>query len=107
MYIGEKAGKYPLIRFRTRRPLPVQEQEQPYCSRCKYNHDFPCEGGIEGMPLETPLDLDIEEIEAVANHPLAPRVDFYTRQLAMRSSHAIRYLRDEIEALHRAAGGAR
>ena len=25
MYIGEKAGKYPLIRFRTRRPLPVQE----------------------------------------------------------------------------------
>jgi hypothetical protein len=52
--------------------------------------------------LETPLDLDIEEIEAVANHPFAPRVDFYTRQLAMRSAHAIRYLRDEIQKLKEA-----
>jgi hypothetical protein len=29
MYIGEKAGKYPLIRFRTRRPLPKQERIPP------------------------------------------------------------------------------
>ena len=27
----------------TPRPLSKQEREQPYCSRCKINHDFPCE----------------------------------------------------------------
>jgi hypothetical protein len=76
--IGYKVGYWDgLVKARTRRPLPKQEE----------------------MPLETPLDLDIEEIEAVASHPVSQRVDFYTRQLAMRSAHALRYLRDEIQKL--------
>jgi hypothetical protein len=56
----------------------------------------------EEMPLETPLDIDIELIEEVANHPSGQRVDFNTRQLAMRTAHAIRYLRDEIQKLKKA-----
>ena len=82
--IGKPVGNFPGYSFRTRRHLPKQEGEQPCCS------------------LGTPLAFDIEEIEAVANHPFAPRVDFYTRQLAMRSAHAIRYLRDEIQKLKEA-----
>ena len=50
------------FRYRTRRPLPKQEGEQPYCSRCKYNHAFPCEGSIAGVPLEDELSA-IEDSE--------------------------------------------
>jgi hypothetical protein len=78
-YIGEKAGKYPLIRFRTRRPLPKREGEQPYCSA------FPCEGSLAGVPLE-------DELSAIEDGN--PWIDPSKNILI-----CIRYLRDEIEAL--------
>jgi hypothetical protein len=63
-YVGEfwKEGE-----VRTRRPLPVQEQEQPYCSRCKYNHAFPCEGSLAGVPLEDELDYLTKEASRAAD----------------------------------------
>jgi len=40
---------WPYYQFRTRRPLP---KPTPYCSRCKKNHDFPCERPLEDGPLD-------------------------------------------------------
>ena len=62
--IGKPVGNFPFpeYSFRTRRPLPKQEGEQPYCSRCRYNHAFPCEGSIAGVPLEDELSA-IEDSE--------------------------------------------
>ena len=75
-------------RFRTRRPLPVQEQEQPYCSRCKYNHAFPCEGSLAGVPLE-------DELSAIEDGN--PWID-PTKNILI----CLRYLRDEIQKLKEA-----
>jgi hypothetical protein len=83
--IGVKAGHFKAMRYRTRRPLPKQEGEQPYCSRCKYNHAFPCEGSLAGVPLEDELSA-IEE----GNPWIDPSKNILI---------CIRYLRDEIEQL--------
>jgi len=73
---------------RTRRPLPRREGEQPYCSRCKYNHAFPCEGSLAGVPLEEELDYLTKEASRAADiHSHVVIVD------------CIRYLRNEIETL--------
>jgi hypothetical protein len=45
MYTGEKAGKYPLIRFRTRRPLPKQEMPLGLASMMEcFMGDYPDAG---------------------------------------------------------------
>jgi hypothetical protein len=75
-------------RIRTRRPLPKREGEQPYCSRCKYNHAFPCEGSLAGVPLE-------DELSAIEDGN--PWIDPSKNILI-----CIRYLRDEIQKLKEA-----
>jgi hypothetical protein len=69
MYIGEKAGKYPLIRFRTRRPLPVQER-----------------------PLEKEICMLEKGIDMGGGIP--SRLVGWTE-----ITTCLRYLRDQIEAL--------
>jgi hypothetical protein len=73
----------------TRRPFAkAGGGEQPYCSRCKYNHAFPCEGSLAGVPLEDELDYLTKEASRAA--------DIHNHVLIV---DCLRYLRDEIEAL--------
>jgi hypothetical protein len=86
--VGAMPIDHEAFRYRTRRPLPKREGEQPYCSRCKYNHAFPCEGSLAGVPLEDELDYLTKEASRAA--------DIHNHVLIV---DCLRYLRDEIEAL--------
>jgi hypothetical protein len=105
--IGTEARIWSNFRFRTRRPLPVQDkgycEPAPECPNCKnntmvwqekdfYNH-WVCHRAGCGKPVgkpkqeEMPLEKEINRIklqETSVNHPI---------------SDAIRYLRDEIQKL--------
>jgi hypothetical protein len=75
MYIGEKAGKYPLIRFRTSRPLPKQEEKRPLLKVMEYCRKWAKENLMEhekedfyarlGLLVDFATDFYGDEIEAL------------------------------------------
>ena len=114
--IGYKAGYWKgnkvarSRRFRTRRQLPKQEELPDsccYCSDCNIPMKLHPEGTLSCPNYknheklkqeEMPLESDLQKMEAIAEGSWG----YEAKGFGLMTSHAIRYLRDEIQKLKEA-----